>query len=313
MRTTKLGNSNLTLPPIGVGCNRLTDANDKALHETVTEALARGITHFDTAESYGMGASEEFLAAALKGRREQAFIASKFGLIYGAGGVQIHGSPDYVREACDRSLKRLGTDHIDLYYQHRVDPDVPVEETWGAMKELVDAGKVLSLGISNPSPDEIRRAHAVHPVSALQMEYSLFTRDVEATFLPLCRELDITFVAYGPLAFAFLGGDIKSVDDFPKDDGYRRGMPRFQDENISHNLDLLRTLKDVANEVDATPGQVSLAWLMGGRDQVIPIPGSRRKEHLIENAEACDINLSPDQYKRLSEAYPIGAAKGEKR
>lgn len=314
MKVRRLGNSDIDLPPFGIGCNRLTDTSDQGLFETVDEALSRGVIHFDSAESYGDGDSEEFIAAALKGRREQAFIASKFGLKHNPGaGPEINGSPEYLRQACDASLQRLNMDHIDLYYQHRVDPNVPVEETWGAMKELVEAGKIRTLGISNPTTEEVRRAHAVHPVSALQMEYSLFSREVEDEFIPLCDELGITFVAYGPLAFAFLSGEVTSVNDFAENDQYRRNMPRFQDENIGHNLSLLQTLRDVAAEVNATPGQVSLAWLMANPVHVIPIPGSRRKQHLIENAEACEIELSPDQYNRLSNAYPKGAVKGGSR
>ncbi len=313
METRQLGNSGIEIPPFGIGCNRLTDSSDPGLFATVDEALSRGVTHFDSAESYGDGKSEEFLAAALKGRRDRAFIASKFGMRYVGGKTVICGTPEYLRAACDLSLGRLRTDRIDLYYQHRVDPNVPVEETWGAMKELVDAGKVRSLGISNPTVDEIRRAHAVHPVSALQMEYSLFTRRVEDEFLPLCAELGITFVAYGPLAFALLSGEITSKEDFPETDRYRRNMPRFQDENIGHNLELLRTLREVAGEIGGTPGQTALKWLMDNPVHVVPIPGSRRREHLIENAGACGLELTAEQYRRLSDAYPPGAAKGDNR
>ena len=306
MKNRSLGNSTLTTSVIGIGCNRLIDLADQDAVAAIDKALELGVNHFDTAESYGNGRGEEFLGALMKGRRDRFLVASKFGFL----GGEINGRPDYVRTACDRSLSRLKTGVIDLYYQHRVDPDVPIEDTWGALSDLVDAGKVRTLGISRATPEQIRRAHAVHPVSALQSEYSLFTREVEADVLPVCDELGITFVAYGPLAFAFLGGGVRSNTDFPEGDRYRRGMPRFSDDNVAHNYALLDPLKQVAGEVNATPAQVALAWLTTAPADIMAIPGSRKPGYVIENAAAADIELSPAQRTRLDEAFQPGAVKG---
>ena len=310
MQFTTLGNSDVKTSPIGIGCNRLLDLDDKDAVSAVHEALERGVNHFDTAESYGNGRGEEFLGEVVKDRRADAMIASKFGMRPGPNGAQICGTPEYVREACDASLQRLATDYIDLYYQHRVDPDVPLEETWGALKELMDAGKVKSLGISRADREQIRRAHAVHPVAALQSEYSLFNREVEADVLPVCGELGITFVAYGPLAYALLGGAIANVNDLPEGDRHRRNMTQFNDENIDHNRALLAPLKEVAAEVGATPAQISIAWLMAGSSDILPIPGSRRPIYVQENSDAADIALTPEQVTKLNQAYPLGVTKG---
>lgn len=310
MALQPLGNSNLKFAAIGIGCNRFVDTNDKEAVAAVDKALELDVGHFDTAESYGNGAGEEFLGEVLRGRRDQAFIASKFGMRAGPNGREIYGDAARVKDACDRSLKRLQTDYIDLYYQHRVVTDMPIEETWGAMKELVEAGKVLSLGISRATPEQLRQAHAVHPISALQSQYSLFTREEEASTLPVCQELGITFVAYGPLAFSFLGGAITGINSFPKSDNYRRRMPRFQDENVEHNRTLLTSLKEVASEVGASMAQVAIAWLMAHEWDVVPIPGSRKPHYVIDNAAAADVDLSVAQVARLNEAFPPGAAKG---
>ena len=311
MRKVILGNSQLESSAIGLGCNRLLDSNDTESLATVNEALERGINHFDSADMYGMGRGESFLGTVLKGRREQAFIVSKFGMVPNPeGGMKFVGDPAYVRTACDRSLERLTTDHIDLYYQHRVDPDVPVEETFGAMSRLVEEGKVKSLGISNATADQIRRAHGTFPLSAVQIEYSIFNRGPETELLPLCQELGITFVAYGPLSFALLGSEVAKLDDLPEDDRYRRNMPRFHNENIEHNLSLLEILKEVADELGATTAQLTLAWFLAQPWNILPIPGSRRRDHLIENSQAVDITPSPAQMERINSAIPIGAAKG---
>ncbi len=311
MRTITLGNSTLECSAMGLGCNRLLDSDDAESVATVGEALERGITHFDSADMYGVGRGESFLGTVLKGRRDQAFIVSKFGMVMKPeGGMKFVGDPAYVRSACEKSLGRLATDRIDLYYQHRIDPDIPVEETFGAMSRLVDEGKVRSLGISNATADQIRRAHATFPLSAVQMEYSLFNRGSENEILPLCAELGITFVAYGPLSFALLGGDIGRLDDLPEDDRYRRNMPRFHDGNIGHNLELMEVLKEVAGELGASTAQLTLAWFLAGPYDVLPIPGSRRRVHLIENSEAVDLTLSAAQMERLDAAFPLGAGKG---
>lgn len=311
MRKITLGNSTLECSALGLGCNRLLDPKDAAAVATVEEALERGMTHFDCADMYGRGRGESFLGGLLKGRREKAFIASKFGMVHTPdGGMKFVGDPAYVRTACERSLQRLATDHIDLYYQHRIDPEVPVEETFGAMTRLVEEGKVKALGISNATVEQIRRAHATFPLSAVQIEYSLFNRTVESQILPLCAELGITFVAYGPLSFALLGGDIGQLEDLPEDDRYRRNMPRFHDRNITHNLAMMDVLREVADELGASTAQLTLAWFLAGPHDVLPIPGSRRRAHLIENCGALELELSPAQRERLDAAFPLGAAKG---
>ena len=304
MDYNKLGNSELMVAPIGLGCNRHLDDGDTVALASIQKALDLGINHFDSADIYGFGDGETFLGKALKGRRDEAVIATKFGFVRGDDGkMKYVGDPDYVRQACDASLGRLGLDHIDLYYQHRIDPSLPIEETWGAMAELVTAGKVGALAISNANAEQIRRAHAVHPLAAVQMEYSLFERTPEAEILPTCKELGVSFVAFGPLSFSLLGGDVTSIDDLPEGDHYRRGMARFQDENIGANLRCADAVQAIAKEIGATPGQVSLAWTMCGDHDVIPIPGCRQSRHLEENAGAIDIHLNADQMQRLNDAF----------
>lgn len=300
----KLGNSELMVAPIGLGCNRHLDLDDDDAAASIQKALDLGINHFDSADMYGFGAGEIFLGKALKARRDEAVIASKFGFVRADDGkMSFVGTPEYVREACDASLARLGLDHIDLYYQHRIDPNLPIEETWGAMVELVTAGKVGALAISNATPEQIRRAHSVHALAAVQMEYSLIERGQEAEILPLCKELGITFVAFGPLSFSLLGGEVTDIEHLPGNDHYRRGMPRFQGDNIAANLARVETVKAIAAETGASPGQIALAWTMCGAHDVIPIPGSRQSHHLEDNARAIEIQLTPNQMQQLNEAF----------
>jgi aryl-alcohol dehydrogenase-like predicted oxidoreductase len=277
------------------------DESIRAIHR----ALDLGVTHIDTAEIYGPFHSEELVGRALSDRRDQAVVATKFGLVSHSGGGAgvIDSSAANVRTAVEGSLTRLGTDHIDLYYQHRVDPNTPIEETVGALAELVTEGKVLHIGLSEASPDTIRRAHAIHPVAALQTEYSLWTRDPEAELLPLLRQLGIGFVPYSPLGHGFLTGQIRTVDDIPDDD-WRKDNPRFIGENFQHNLGIVAEVQAVAAEVDATPAQIALAWLLAQGDDIAPIPGTRRIARVKENTAADSIVLSKDQIDRLNNLTP---------
>ncbi len=281
---------------------------------TIHRALDLGVTLLDTADMYGPHTNEELVGAAVAGRRDQVVLATKFGMVRDPAnpGVRgLSGRPEYVLSACDASLRRLRVDHIDLYYQHRVDPDVPIEETVGAMAELVAAGKVRFLGLSEAGAATIRRAHAVHPISALQSEYSLWTRDPEAEVLPTLRELGIGLVAYSPLGRGFLTGRITSLDDLAPDD-FRRHNPRFQDGNLAHNLELVKRVREVAAEKDCTPGQLALAWVMARGDDVVPIPGTKRRAYLEQNVQAAEIELSEDDMARLDEAAPVGSAAGDR-
>jgi aryl-alcohol dehydrogenase-like predicted oxidoreductase len=280
---------------------------------TIRRALELGINFIDTADMYGPFTNEKLVGKAVGGRREEVVLATKFGNVRGENGERlgISGDPDYVRKACDASLERLGVDHIDLYYQHRVDPETPVEETWGAMKELVEAGKVRYLGISEAAPETIRRAHSVHPVSALQTEYSLWSREVENEILPTVRELGIGFVPYSPLGRGFLTGRITSPEDFEEDD-FRRNAPRFRGENFQRNLDLVDRVREIAQEKDVTAGQLALAWLLHQGDDIVPIPGTKRREYLEENAAAADVELTDEDLRRIEEVAPAGAAAGER-
>jgi aryl-alcohol dehydrogenase-like predicted oxidoreductase len=280
---------------------------------TIHRAVELGVTFLDTADMYGPFTNERLVGQAIRGRREEIVLATKFGNVRGENGERlgVSGEPDYVRRACDASLQRLGVEHIDLYYQHRVDPDTPVEETWSAMAELVESGKVRYLGISEAAPETIRRAHAVHPVTALQTEYSLWSRDVEDEILPTIRELGIGFVAYSPLGRGFLTGQIQSPDDFAEDD-FRRTSPRFQGENFRKNLELVERVREIAAEKGATPGQLALAWLLHRGEDVVPIPGTKRREYLEENVAAADLELSDEDLRRIDEAAPKGSAAGER-
>jgi aryl-alcohol dehydrogenase-like predicted oxidoreductase len=280
---------------------------------TIHLALDLGVSFLDTADMYGSGRNEELVGRAITGRRAEVFLATKFGNVRGPNGefLGVQGSPEYVRSACEASLRRLKVDVIDLYYQHRVDPNTPIEDTVGAMAELVREGKVRYLGLSEAAPATIRRAHRVHPIAALQTEYSLWTRDAESEILPTVRELGIGFVAYSPLGRGFLTGQIKSPDDLAPDD-YRRNAPRFQGESFKKNLELVAEVEKLAKEKGCTASQLALAWVLSRGDDIIPIPGTKRRKYLEENAKALDIELSPEDLARLDRILPPGAAAGER-
>jgi aryl-alcohol dehydrogenase-like predicted oxidoreductase len=318
MKTRKLGNTTVDIPAIGLGCMSMSPVygptDDATSIATIHRALELGITFLDTADIYGAGGNEELVGRAIRGKRDQVVLATKFGnVIKGSWadgkGYDIDGTPAYVKRAAEASLRRLGVEAIDLYYQHRVDPKTPIEETVGAMAELVQEGKVRYLGLSEAAPETIRRAHAVHPIAALQTEYSLWTRDPEDELLVLTEELGITFVAYSPLGRGFLTGQIKSADDLAPDD-WRRTNPRFQGDNFQKNLELVDELKAMAQEKGVTSAQLALAWLLTRGDHVVPIPGSRRIERLQENAAATHIQLTEQDLHRLDLIAPVGAAVG---
>jgi aryl-alcohol dehydrogenase-like predicted oxidoreductase len=317
MQKRKLGGEGLYVSAQGLGCMGMSEfygtADEDEAVATIHRAIELGVTFLDTADMYGPFTNEKLVGRAIQDRRDQVVLATKFGneRTEDGGFVGINGRPEYVHKAADASLRRLGVDHIDLYYQHRVDKTVPIEETVGAMKELVEAGKVRFLGLSEASPDTIRRAHAVHPISALQSEYSLWTRDPEDVILPSVRELGIGFVAYSPLGRGFLSGAITSPDDFAEDD-FRRRNPRFQGENFRKNLELVERVTEIAEEKDVTPGQLALAWLLHQGDDIVPIPGTKRVQYLEENAAASDIELSADDLARIDDAAPKGATAGER-
>jgi aryl-alcohol dehydrogenase-like predicted oxidoreductase len=279
---------------------------------TLLRAIERGITFWDTADMYGPFLNEELVGRVLKGRREQVTLATKFGIVRDPQNPTVRGvsgKPDYVRSACEASLRRLGVDCIDLYYQHRVDPSTPIEETVGAMAELVQAGKVRYLGLSEAGPETLRRACKVHPIAALQSEYSLWTRDPEDEVLATCRELGIGFVAYSPLGRGFLTGQFKRPEDIPADD-YRRFSPRFQGENFQKNLELVTQVEAIAAEKGCTPSQLALAWVLAQGDDIVPIPGTKRRKYLEENAAALSVTLSDADLRRIAEVAPLGVASG---
>jgi len=278
---------------------------------TIHRALDLGIDFLDTADMYGPFTNERLVGQAIRDRRDQVVLATKFGNVRSADGafLGVEGSPEYVRKACDASLERLGVDHIDLYYQHRVDDDVPIEDTIGAMAELVRAGKVRYLGMSEAAPATLRRAQAEHPITALQTEYSLWSRDVEDEILPTCRELGIGFVAYSPLGRGFLTGRFRTFEDLPADD-YRRNQPRFQGENFQKNLDVVARVEEIAREKRCTPSQLALAWLLAQGDDVVPIPGTKRVKYLEENVGALDVTLTRDDLRRIDDVAPKGVAAG---
>jgi aryl-alcohol dehydrogenase-like predicted oxidoreductase len=278
---------------------------------TIDRALALGITFLDTADAYGPHTNERLVGQAVKGRRDRFVIATKFGNVRGADGswAGISGRPDYVKAACDASLARLGVDRIDLYYQHRVDLEVPIEDTVGAMADLVKAGKVRFLGLSEAAPSTIRKAHATHPISALQTEYSLWTRDPEDEILAVCRELGIGFVAYSPLGRGFLSGRFKKPEDLAADD-YRRNNPRFQGENFSRNLGVVEAVQTMAREKKCTPSQLALAWVLAQGEDIVPIPGTKRRRYIEENAKATEVVLSPEELRRIDRAIPRNSASG---
>jgi aryl-alcohol dehydrogenase-like predicted oxidoreductase len=302
---------------MGLGCMGMSEFYGSADEDegvaTIQRALELGVTFFDTADMYGPFTNERLVGRAIAGRRDQVQIATKFGNVRteDGGRLGIRGDAEYVREACDASLQRLGVDTIDLYYQHRVDKTVEIEETVGAMAELVEAGKVRYLGLSEASPDTIRRAHAVHPITALQTEYSLWSRDPEDAILPTVRELGIGFVAYSPLGRGFLSGRFRSPSDFPDDD-FRRHHPRFQGENFERNMQLVERVEELASEKGVTAGQLALAWVLHRGDDIVPIPGTKRVSYLEENAAASDVALSDDELSQLDEIAPAGAAAGDR-
>jgi len=287
--------------------------DDQESVATIHRALELGVSFLDTADMYGVGRNEELVGRAIRGQRDRVFLATKFGQVRDKDGKGLgtSGKPEYVRSACEASLRRLGVERIDLYYQHRVDPQTPIEDTIGAMAELLKQGKVRFLGLSEAAPATIRRAHAVHPITALQTEYSLWTRDVEAEILPVCRELGIGFVAYSPLGRGFLAGRFKRPEDFAEGD-YRKFSPRFQQENLQKNLALVKSLEAIAVEKRCTAGQLALAWVLARGRDVVPIPGTKRRKYLEENAAAAEIKLSPETLARIERLFPRGAAAGER-
>jgi len=316
MRKRTLGQG-LEVSAIGLGCMGMSEfygtADEGDATATIHRALELGVTLLDTADMYGPFTNERLVGRAIAGRREQVVLATKFGNVRGEHGERlgIRGDAGYVRQACDASLERLGVDHIDLYYQHRVDKSVPIEETVGAMAELVAAGKVRHLGLSEASAETIRRAHAVHPITALQSEYSLWTRDPEGRVLPTVRELGIGFVAYSPLGRGFLSGRFTSPDDFPEGD-FRSSHPRFQGENFARNLELVDRVREIAEEKGVTPGQLALAWVLHRGDDIVPIPGTTAVRHLEENVSALAIELTDDDLERIDDAAPPGVAAGDR-
>ncbi len=313
----QLGRTDVLISPVGLGCMGMSDfyggADDAKSIALLHHALDCGVNFFDTADMYGPWTNERLLGTALAARRDEAVIATKFGVKRDESGafLGIDGTPEYVRACCDGSLERLGVDTIDLYYQHRVDPDTPIEETVGAMAELVQAGKVRFIGLSEATPDQIRRAHAVHPITALQTEYSLWSREPEDELLGTCRELGITFVAYSPLGRGFLTGAIRSPEDFALDD-FRRHNPRFQGENFQKNLDLVDAVNSLATEKGVTSAQLALAWLLSRGEHVVTIPGTTKQHRFDENQAANDVELTTEELAFLDEHLPVGAAAGER-
>jgi len=316
MERRRLGQG-LEVSAVGLGCMGMSEfygaRDEEEALATLRSALDIGVTFLDTADMYGPFTNEKLIARAIAGRRHDVQLATKFGNVRGENGERlgIRGDAEYVRQACEASLERLGVDHIDLHYQHRVDKETEIEETVGAMAELVQAGKVRHLGLSEASPDTIRRAHAVHPLTALQTEYSLWTRDPEDEVLPTIRELGIGFVAYSPLGRGFLSGRIRSADNLDPDD-FRRSNPRFQGENFDRNLELVERVREVAEEKGVTPAQLALAWVLRQGEDIVPIPGTKRTRYLEENAAAVEVELGEDDLARIEEAFPKGATAGDR-
>jgi aryl-alcohol dehydrogenase-like predicted oxidoreductase len=317
VETRRLGTQGLEVSALGLGCMGMSEfygpRDEDEAAATIRRALDLGVTFIDTADMYGTGANERLVSRAVAGRRDEYVLATKFGNVRGEDGsfVGIDGRPEYVREACEASLRRLGVETIDLYYQHRVDRETPIEETVGAMAELVRAGKVRYLGLSEAAPATIRRAHAVHPIAALQTEYSLWAREPEAELLATVRELGIGFVSYSPLGRGFLSGRFRSADDLPEDD-FRHGHPRFQPGNIERNLTLVERVEAIAAEKGCTAAQLALAWVLAQGDDVVPIPGTTTVAHLEQNVAALELELTEADLSRLDEALPVGATAGDR-
>jgi len=315
MEQRTLGSQGLVVSALGLGCMGMSEfygpADESESIATIHRAIELGVYFIDTADMYGLGRNEELVGKAIRNRRDRVVLATKFGHVRSPSGefLRIDGSPACVRQACDASLRRLGVEHVDLYYLHRVDPNTPIEETVGAMAGLVKAGKVRFLGLSEAAPRTIRRAHATYPITALQTEYSLWSREPEGEILPTVRELGIGFVAYSPLGRGFLSGIIKSIDDLAPDD-YRRNAPRFQGENFKKNLQLVEHIQDLAKRKGATPSQLALAWLLHQGKDIVPIPGMRRRKHLEENVAALEIKLTEEELAAIDAIAPKGVAAG---
>jgi aryl-alcohol dehydrogenase-like predicted oxidoreductase len=317
MKQRKLVIHGPVVSALGLGCMGMSEfygpGDIEESIETIHKAIDLGVTFFDTADMYGMGRNEELVGKALKGHRKNVFISTKFGNVRGPDGsfLGVNGSPEYVRSACEASLRRLCIDTIDLYYQHRVDPQTPIEETVGAMARLVHEGKVRFLGLSEASASTIRKAQRVYPITALQTEYSLWTRDVENEILPTCRELGIGFVPYSPLGRGFLTGKIKTLSDL-HDEDFRRRSPRFEPQNFDRNSHIVKIIERLASENECTPSQLALGWCLAQGDDIIPIPGTKRINFLEENVRAVDITLTPEELRRINDALPPGIAAGDR-